>query len=100
MVGCQVISGHSQSAIYNRQSAIRNQKSKIGGLVMSHKLTPHLVRKVVPLLSALSLLTLAPPAHAITTSGQITGAETWSGTVTLTGDVTVTATRVILTTAE
>ncbi len=40
----------------------------------------------------LFLLSFVSNAGAITTSGQITSAETWSGTIELTGDVTVTET--------
>ena len=36
-----------------------------------------------------SLWLAAGPASAITTTGQITADETWSGTVTVTGDIAV-----------
>jgi len=47
--------------------------------------TVTLVLLLIPLIAATQ-------AYAITTSGEITGSETWSGTVHLTGDVTVTGT--------
>jgi hypothetical protein len=51
----------------------------------------HLFQRLLP--AAASLLVLASlHTHAITTSGVITSAETWSGTVLLTGDVTISPT--------
>lgn len=49
---------------------------------------------VAPIFSTLVAFMIAglAPAFAITTSGPITGSETWSGYVYLTGDVTVTST--------
>jgi hypothetical protein len=44
------------------------------------------------ILPASFLLAVTLAANAITTSGPITDSETWSGTVHLTGDVTVTST--------
>ena len=41
------------------------------------------------LVTALVILTNAPLSHSATTSGTLLTNETWSGTVTLTGDVTV-----------